>query len=105
MILGCFSEEGVGRADPGDDLRSWSSRFLNATSFSNFSCPGLNDLTLGVGYLGGVLGGYLDLGGRGGKDDSNIAPFLTTRLAEFTHLLLNVMRSKRFLSHLILTLS
>ena len=39
------------------------------------------------------------------KDDSNIAPFLTTRLAAFTHLLLNVLRSKRFLSHLILTLS
>ena len=43
--------------------------------------------------------------GRGEKDDSNVAPFLTTRLAAFTHLLLNVMRSKRFLSHLILTLS
>ena len=33
---------------------------------------------------------------RGGKDDSNIALFLTTRLAAFTHLLLNVMRSKIF---------
>ena len=31
--------------------------------------------------------------GRGRKDDSNIAPFLTTRLAAFTHLLSNVMRS------------
>ena len=43
--------------------------------------------------------------GRGGKNDSNVAPFLTTRLAAFTHLLSNVMQSKRFLSHLILTLS
>ena len=42
---------------------------------------------------------------RGGEDDSNIAPFRTTRLAAYTHLLSNVMRSKRFLSHLILTLS
>ena len=33
-----------------------------------------------------------------------MAPFLTTRLSAFTHLLLNVMRSKCFLSHLILTL-
>ena len=32
--------------------------------------------------------------GRGRKDDPNVAPFRTTRLA--------VMRSKRFLSHLIL---
>ena len=47
----------------GDDLRSWSSRFLNFRSFSNFSRPGLKDLTLGgVGCLGGVLGGYLVLG-------------------------------------------
>ena len=43
--------------------------------------------------------------GRGGKDDSNIAHFFTTRLAVFTHLLSNVMRSKHFLSHLILPLS
>ena len=44
-------------------MRSWSSRFLNSTSFSNFSRPGLKDLTLGgVGCLGGVLGGYLVLG-------------------------------------------
>ena len=40
-----------------------------------------------------------------GKDDSNFAPLLTTGLAAFTHILLNFMRSKRFLSHLILTLS
>ena len=39
------------------------------------------------------------------KDDFNVAPFLTTRLAACTYLLLNVMRFKRFLSHLILTLS
>ena len=43
--------------------------------------------------------------GRGGKHDSNIVPFRATRLAAYTHLLLNVMRSKRFLSYLILTLS
>ena len=43
--------------------------------------------------------------GRRGKDDSNIVPFRTTRLVAFTHLFSNVMRSKRFLSHLILTLS
>ena len=42
--------------------------------------------------------------GRGGKDDSNIAPF-HTRLAAYIHLLSNVMRFKHFLSHLILTLS
>ena len=46
-----------------DNLRSWSSRFLKSRSFSNFSRPGLKDLTLGgVGCLGGVLDGYLDLG-------------------------------------------
>ena len=39
--------------------------------------------------------------GGGEKDDSNIAPFRTTRLAAFLHLLSNVMRSKSFLSHLI----
>ena len=43
--------------------------------------------------------------GRGGKDDSYVAPLHTTKLAACTHLLLNVMRSKRLLSHLILTLS
>ena len=43
--------------------------------------------------------------GRGGKDDSNVAPFRTTKLAAYTHFLSNVMRSKRFLLHLILTLS
>ena len=43
--------------------------------------------------------------GRGGKDDSNVSHFLTTRLAAFTQLWSNVMRSKYFLSHLILTLS
>ena len=43
-------------------MRSWSSCFLKSRSFSNFS--GLKDLTLGgVGCLGGVLGGYLGLGG------------------------------------------
>ena len=42
---------------------SWSSCFLNSTSFSNFSRFGIKDLTLGgVGCLGGVLGGYLVLG-------------------------------------------
>ena len=40
-----------------------------------------------------------------GKDDSKVAPFRTTRLTACTHLLSNVMQSKRFLSHLILTLS
>ena len=43
--------------------------------------------------------------GREGKDDSNIAPFRMTRLAAYTHLLLNVTRFKRSLSHLTLTLS
>ena len=42
---------------------------------------------------------------RGRKDDSNIAPFHTTRLIAYTHLLLNVMRSNDFLLFLILTLS
>ena len=41
--------------------------------------------------------------GKGGKDDSNVAPFRTTRLAAYTHLLSNIMRSKSFLSHQILT--
>ena len=45
-------------------LHSWSSRFLKSRSFSNFSRPGLRDLNLGgVDCLGGVLGGYLGLGG------------------------------------------
>ena len=39
---------------------------------------------------------------RGGKHDTNITSFCTTRLAAFTHLLSNVMWSKHFLSHLIL---
>ena len=53
------------RECPGweEDLRCWFSHFLNSMSCSNFSRPGLNDLTLvGVGCLGGVLGGYFDLG-------------------------------------------
>ena len=50
-------------------------------------------------------GPSLPYAGRGGKDDFNIAPFRTTMLAAYTHLLSNVIRSKRFLSHLILTLS
>ena len=40
------------------DLRCWPSRFLNSISCSNFSQAGLNDLTLEVGCLGGVLGGF-----------------------------------------------
>ena len=45
-------------------FRSWSSRFLNSRSCSNFSRPGLKDLTLGgVRCLGGVLGGTLFFGG------------------------------------------
>ena len=43
--------------------------------------------------------------GRAGKDESNVTHFHTTRLAAYNHLLSNVMQSKRFLSHLILTLS
>ena len=63
IIPECFGEEGVDRAAPGDKLRSWCSRSLNATSFSNLPLPGLNEVTLeGVGCLGGVVGGYLDLG-------------------------------------------
>ena len=47
----------------GVDFRCRSSHFLNSKSCSNFSRPGLNDLTLGgVGCLGGVLGGYFELG-------------------------------------------
>ena len=65
MVLGCLGDEGVDREGPGwgVDFRCWSSRFLNSRSCSNFSRPGLNDLTLGgVGCLGGVLGGYFVLG-------------------------------------------
>ena len=40
-----------------------------------------------------------------GRMTPYVASFCTTRLAACTHLLLNVMRSKTFLSHLILTLS
>ena len=47
----------------------------------------------------------LPCAGRGIKDDSNVDSFRTTRLAEFTQLLSNFMRSKPFLSHLILTIS
>ena len=48
----------------GDDFCSWSSLFLNSSNFSNFSRPGLKDLTLGgVRCLGGVLGGNLCFGG------------------------------------------
>ena len=43
--------------------------------------------------------------GRGGKDDSNVAPFRMIRLASFIRLLSNIMSSKNFLSHLILTIS
>ena len=43
--------------------------------------------------------------GRGGKDDSNVAPLHTTKLAACTQLWLKVMRSKRLLLHLISTLS
>ena len=40
------------------DFLCRSSRFLNSNSFSNFSRPGLKDLTKGgVDCLGGVLGG------------------------------------------------
>ena len=65
IVLGCLGDEGVNREGPGweDDFRCWSSRFLKSRSCSNFSRPGLNDLTLvGVGCLGGVLGGYFVLG-------------------------------------------
>ena len=63
MILGCFDDEGVDRTGPGVDLHSWSSRFLNSKSWSNFSWSGLKNLTLGgVVCLGGVLGEYLDFG-------------------------------------------
>ena len=42
---------------------------------------------------------------RGGNKDPSTAPFLTIRLVPCTHYLLNVTRSKSFLSLLILTLS
>ena len=61
MVLGSFGDEGVDREGPGWGVGfHWrSSRFLNSRCCSNFSQPGLNDLTLwGVGCLGGVLGGY-----------------------------------------------
>ena len=61
IVLGCLGDEGVDREGPGwgVDFLCRSSRFLNSMRCSNFSRPGLNDLTLGgVGYLGGVLGGY-----------------------------------------------
>ena len=61
IVLGCLGDEGVDREGPGwgVDFLCRSSRFLNSMSCSNFSRPGLNDLTLGgVGCLGGVLGGY-----------------------------------------------
>ena len=49
----------------GADFLCRSSRFLNSNSCSNFSRPGLKDLTKGgVDCLGGVLGGnFLLLGG------------------------------------------
>ena len=64
MVLGCLGDEVVDREGPGwgVDFRCWSSRFLKS-SCSNFSRPGLNDLTfVGVGCFGGVLGGYFVLG-------------------------------------------
>ena len=48
---------------------------------------------------------YTTWAGRRGNDDSDIAPFLASRLAAFIHFLSNIIRSKRFLSFLILTLS
>ena len=65
IVLGSLGDEGVDREGPGwgVDFLCWSSHFLNSRSCSNFSRPGLNDLTLeGVGCLGGVLGGYFGLG-------------------------------------------
>ena len=65
VILGYLGDEGLDRKGPGldEDFRCWFSRFLKSMSCSNFSLPGLNELTLeGVGCLGGVLGGYLDSG-------------------------------------------
>ena len=66
-VLGCLGDEGVDREGPGwgVDFLCRSSRFLNSISCSNFSRPGLKDLTKGgVDCLGGVLGGnFLLLGG------------------------------------------
>ncbi len=62
IVLGRFGDEELDREGSGCeyDFRSWFSHFLNFSSFSNFSWPGLKDLTLeGVGYLGGAYGGYL----------------------------------------------
>ena len=59
-VLGCLGDEGVDREGPGwgVDFLCRSSRFLNSISCSNFSRPGLKDLTKGgVDCLGGVLGG------------------------------------------------
>ena len=56
-------------------------------------------------WVPGEPGSSLTCAGREEKDDSNIAPFSTTRLAAYTHLLSNVMWSKCFLSHLTSTLS
>ena len=65
-VLGCLGDEGVDREGPGCgvDFLCRSSRFLNANSCSNFSRPGLKDLTKGgVDCLGGVLGEkFLPLG-------------------------------------------
>ena len=67
IVLGCLGDEGVDREGPGwgVDFLCRSSRFLNSNSFSNFSRPGLKDLTKGgVDCLGGVLdGNFLLLSG------------------------------------------
>ena len=69
IVLGSLGDEGVDREDPGwggVDFLCRSSRFLNSNSCSNFSRPGLKDLTKGgVDCLGGVLGGNFLLLGRG----------------------------------------
>ena len=66
-VLGCLGDEGVDREGPGRgvDFLCRSSRFLNSISCSNFSRPGLKDLTKGgMDCLGGVFGGnFLLLGG------------------------------------------
>ena len=54
---------------------------------------------LGIAFLAGSKGQHIK---RGGKDNSNVALFRTTRLTAYTHLLSNVMPSKCFL---IMTLS
>ena len=43
--------------------------------------------------------------GKGGKKNSHLAPFHTTKLAPYTHLSLNSRRLSIFQSHLILTFS